>query len=161
MSYTLEIIDNFESLECLYPGDENQQFIEHIPDTVREIKSKFPALYHEYLKAICFEQKRIGFTAFYPTRLLGEDVWFVHTFMIDHLYQGSGNGRHAFQTLLCHFDRIDPNRSRPIELASSNPIALRMYRKFGFHEAQEPRLSEYARRFNEILMRLDGEPARQ
>lgn len=159
MCYTLETIDDFESLDTLDPGNKNQQFIEHIPDTVREITSKFPTLYREYLKAICFEHQRIGFTAFYPVCLLGDDVWFVHTFMIDQKYQGHGNGKQAFRTLLFHLRQIETNDARPIELASSNPVALKMYRKFGFHEADEPRLSEYARRFNEILMRLDVEPA--
>lgn len=92
----------------------------------------------------------IGFAMVSVDRERG-DAW-IHSFMIDRLFQGQGWGRRAFRTLLDWIRREHPSVAI-VELASQNPIALSLYRSMGFLEVTEARADEYRSRTGETLMR--------
>lgn len=101
--------------------------------------------------AVMIHTLPIGFAMVSVDRQRG-DAW-IHSFMIDRLFQGQGWGRRAFRTLLEWIRREHPSVAI-VELASQNPIALSLYRSIGFVEVHTARAVEYFAKCGETLMSI-------
>ena len=140
--------DNWRLISSLDAGD-NHQFVEPPTMVMLDILFRFRDGFTEFAKAICFNQRPIGFVAFFPTES-NKNTIFVHTFLLDHSVQGRGLGNRAFGLTLQHIhSRFHPKR---IELSSNNPTALRLYAKFGFAAPNDETSRSYFEKYNETLM---------
>lgn len=155
MTISLKSFDSPDDVRWLHPGADNLHYIEQISTTVQELSQRFPSSFREYLKAIYLDQMVIGFTAFYPTEVLSDQVWLIHTFMIDQQVQGRGYGKLAFEMLMKHILSVNVQHV-PIELSSNNPVALKMYKHFGFREVSPDRSLRYRQEvIDETLLRYE------
>ena len=102
-----------------------------------------------YVKAIYYNDKLIGLTYFYPNR---NNTIFITRFMIDYKYQGKGYGSKSFSKLL----EVIKNKYSPkkIEISTSNPIAINLYKKFGFIIDNTQKGKNFYKKYNEHLMLL-------
>lgn len=140
-------IDNWRDVIALDPGIQNQSFIEPNHVTLLEIMFRFPTTYDQYLRGIYCNDQLVGLTAFYYT-YSNKNV-FIHTFMIDHRFQGNGLGKESFRIVLDHIrEHFDLDT---IELSSNNPIAIQMYKNFGFVVKED---LEYVKKYGEQLFVL-------
>ena len=101
-----------------------------------------------YVRAIYINNDLIGLTYFYPYR---NTVW-ISRFMIDHKYQGKGYGSKSFSKLLKYIkNKYSPTK---IELSTSNPIAIKLYKKYGFVNNKNKRTSKFYKKYKENLLTL-------
>jgi diamine N-acetyltransferase len=101
-----------------------------------------------FVKAIYYNDKLIGLTYFYPSR----NIIFISRFMIDDKYQGKGYGSKAFEKLI----EFIKNKHSPlkIEVSTSNPIAINLYKKFGFIDTNNQRTQNFYKKYNEYILTL-------
>ena len=79
------------------------------------------------------------------------DVCWIERFMIDKKYQGKGYGTKVFQKLLQHLKKMQINK---FLLLTSNPVAEKMYAKFGFQRVVSKEAEKYYDEYQEYLMEL-------
>jgi len=101
-----------------------------------------------YVKGIYNNDNLIGFTYFYPHR---NTIW-IGRFMIDCKYQGKGYGNKSFLALIKYIK----NKYSPIkiELSTSNPIAINLYKKHGFISIDNKRTKKFYKKFKEHILTL-------
>lgn len=102
----------------------------------------------DYVKAIYSNKMPIGIIYFYE---INKTVW-INSFMIDHKFQNKGLGKKSFSKIL---NFIKKNYSvNKIELATSNPVAQKLYESFGFKLLNNKRSQIYFNKHKEKLMIL-------
>lgn len=125
MTITLKPVtqENWRMIISLGVIDEDQEYIES--NSIILLESIYEPGCHAF--GIYSDETIVGFTAYSSdTKKI-----LINTFMIDKRFQGRGLGKEAFGQLLHHvkdrFEGVDT-----IELSCGNPIALHLYRSFGF-----------------------------
>ena len=103
------------------------------------------------VRAIYNNNNLIGLTYFYLNK---NTVW-ISRFMIDEKCQGKGYGSKSFLVLLKYLkNTYSPKK---IELSTSNPIAMDLYKKCDFIEIKNKRAVEFYKKFKERILTLNLE----
>ena len=86
----------------------------------------------EFLKAIYNNNIMVGLICFYPTR---KNKIFIDYFLISKDNQGKGLGKKSIQKAINYIKR--EYKPSTIELWVNNPIAIHLYKSFGFEIAKK------------------------
>ena len=149
MTISLKAITNKNWREIieLDPGKEGKKYVSSNSYTIIEaIFSKKL----EYVKAIYYRKKAIGLIWFNPT---SKHSMFINRYMIDYKYQNKGLGSKAFECSLKYFTKKYPIKK--LTISSSNKIALRLYKKFGFIDKKNKYSKKFYDKYGEYYLELD------
>ena len=127
----------------LSPGKKGEKYVAKNSHTLIE------AIFDKKIdnvKAISIDDKIIGL-AYFP--VYNKTVW-ISRFMIDQRYQGKGYGKQAFNKLLKYIKtKYKPSK---IYISSSNPIAIELYKKFGFIKKNNKQTKNFYNKYKETLL---------
>lgn len=105
----------------------------------------------EFLKAIYNDNIMVGLVFFYPTR---KNTIFIHYFLISKDNRNKGLGKKSFQKAINYIKR----KYKPslIELWVNNPIAIHLYKSFGFEIAKKEEIILEGIEYNDykLVLRL-------
>ena len=142
---------NYKKVIELTPGKEG---LEHVaPNHETLLEAMFDHELH-FVKAIQLTDENdksffIGMFSAYPCDDELNRLW-ISRFMIDEKHQGKGYGKKAFKLLMEYlgktfeFDRI--------ELSTSNPISVNLYKQFGFKFLKNDRAKDFYKQWQEYMM---------
>lgn len=143
---------NYEIVLKLFPGQEGTKHISSNAEILVE------ALFDDKINCVKAIQiidvhgndTLIGLFFAYPCNDDLNRIW-IETFMIDVKYQGKGFGKKAFNMALEHLEKnFDFDR---IELSTSNPISVNLYKQFGFKFIKnDDRARQFYRKWKEYMM---------
>ena len=102
-----------------------------------------------YMKAIYHNNKLIGMVYYYPYR---NNTIIISRFMIDYKYQGMGYGNKSFFKILNIIKK--KHSPKTIEISTSNPIAIKLYKKFGFVIDNKSKGKNFYKKYKEYMMIL-------
>ena len=138
--------NNIWTIASLSDGNNSEKFVDYTHNIL--IHALFYRKNLNDIKAIYNNKILIGINYYYE---INKSVW-INSFMIDHKFQNKGLGKKSFSKILNFIKKN--NSSDKIELATSNPIAIKLYEKFGFKFLNNKRSNLYFIKNKEKLMNL-------
>lgn len=137
---------NIWNIVSLSDGSNSEKFVDYTHNII--IHALFFGKNLDHVKAIYNNKLLIGIIYFYE---INKSVW-INSFMIDHKFQNKGLGKKSFSKIL-NFIKKKYSVNK-IELATSNPIAQKLYESFGFKLLNNKRSNIYFNKHKEKLMNL-------
>ncbi len=145
----LQSIDkkNYQYMMLLDPGEEGKKYVAENSYTL--LQAIFDGNL-DYVKGIYLGKTPIGLIYYYP---IDKKSMFINRFMIDEKYQGKGFGKKALKLSLQYFiSKYSPNI---LKISSSNPIALELYKNFGFIDKNDKEAKDFYSKYKQKLLILD------